>query len=112
MAAASSLHTHIKYNTHLQVSTETVKTGRGKKGERGVGGSTIVLWVTVVLLEHILSFRKRSILAEKVHHNSLVASSASFNTCSSPNASFCSLMLKQFNDDAPVSAGMGGSLLP
>jgi hypothetical protein len=52
--------------------------------------------------------RERSILAEKIHHDSRVASSVDFHTCSSSNATLCSLILKQFNDDAPTSAGMGG----
>jgi hypothetical protein len=73
-----------------------------------VGGSTVVLQVTGVLLEHKLSFRERTILAEKRHHDSIFVSSVGFNMCSSQNATFCSLILKQFNDDAPTSAGMGG----
>ena len=63
-----------------------------------------------MFLEHKLIIRKRgrSILAEKIHHDSLVAPSVDFNMCSSSNATLCSLILKQFNDDAPTSASMGG----
>jgi len=69
----------------------------------------LILWVTGVFLEYKLSIteRERSILAEKIHHDSLVAPSVDFNACSSPNATLCSLILKRCNDDAPTCAGMG-----
>jgi hypothetical protein len=66
--------------------------------------------VCITYQTNFVSFRKKNILAEKVHHNFVVASSIGFNTCSSPNASFCSLVLKQFNDHAPTSSGMGGKV--
>jgi hypothetical protein len=42
-----------------------------------------------------------------VGHNSSVVVSLGFHPSSSPNASFCSLVLKQFVEDDPKFPGMG-----